>query len=456
MEENLPQQTAATNALKIEKLVWQGADIGSFDSTQRNYPITWKSSPESLATSMREANISPMELYEGLLAFPRGTGSFEKDKLDFLKEKSKLDAVDCKKLDEVFKEFCKNSLTQPRFELGKFKKLKEDDQQPTFVMSPPQWPDLAHNWLALKETIEQLGAKVIVHQPKEQSKDDIYTRDAIVVLSAESKTYLTPSCEQIKNKRERSVNRLESMKAEMDKRGYKKIEVDAYFEGGDVVLDAKKKLLFIGHKPEDVEQAKQTQKSVQDALKTAGIEDIEVIMVPRQDARKYYHLDLGMARLPHGEMLVAKEMLDDKTLAVLQDKYGKELIVASGLDGHLVTNQIAIGDTLVMPACSEMLGAQLNKMGYQVVSPEQLPGKVNWNFGDVSPTFGIGGQDVGPHCMTLDIASKQKSGARAVNHGITLDDGCHNFNSLEVPPINHVGWKRALAYGSKTKSVFER
>jgi N-dimethylarginine dimethylaminohydrolase len=98
----------------------------------------------------------------------------------------------------------------------------------------------------------------------------------------------------------------------------------------------------------------------------AKVLDVEVLSVELTDPR-FYHLDLTFCPLDEQRALVVPEAWDE---------YGREVIKAIVPEPIALTheeslafcaNSIVVGDTVVMPSCTQRLGRELERAGFTVV-----------------------------------------------------------------------------------------
>lgn len=444
-----------------------------FEQATQRFEASGIRPTEELSERLDMTGITPRQLHGALLREPLSGYGIDKPKAEwtataeFLKTtdgkgfKTHLDAKDLEALRATGPVLVKVVIPEVAVDAAKLKSvqtpLKAGATAPTFVMITPgsesnlRTPEHASklaSWKALKDTLTGLGAKVVVLEPKDRdSSGHEFTRDAAVVLSTKEKEKVFLSPDPIKAKLIRGVDgRIDATAAHLKSREFKGVQSRTYFEGGDVIYDAEKKLLMVGHPisedilPDSKEKlerdlkrweadkggdpaaakefigeikeklenlkvgvtTEQRKEELEKNLKEAGIKDATVMMVERKQAKEFYHLDLGMAKLPNGELLVVKDMVDEKTMGELKKQYGDKLLTLSKADAGLVSNHVAIGDTLVAPDVSDAAKGLLEKHGYKVATPKALGMEgVNWNFGGDK-------EGVGPHCMTLEIAMVQE------------------------------------------------
>ncbi len=170
--------------------------------------------------------------------------------------------------------------------------------------------------------------------------------------------------------------------------------IDAFFEGGDVIVDSRKGLIFVGYDEAAHVAYHGVHGNIQSLQKEFGILtgcSVVVIERPltldgntRQNGERF-HLDTFMNVLPKGELLIDSRYTSQGSLDVLKKIYGDDVILIgkdnlSSVKGPAgdedvpiyPPNLVPVGDTLLMPSCSTSLKSELQQRGYQVVSPEDF------------------------------------------------------------------------------------
>ncbi len=190
-----------------------------------------------------------------------------------------------------------------------------------------------------------------------------------------------------------------------------------YIEGGDILFDPHKGLLFIGH-DENTVCVSRTNSISQLCNYLSAESGFEVIKIYRHESSlsdddhdaqsSRFHLDTFMAILPKGELLLDARYTSTASVKRLHKIYGDKIIYV-GADNpatvpciattdvpNSVTNLVAVGRSLLMPSCSRSLKNELRKQDYVVVTPEDL--------GGVPSDFYLNGG--GPHCVTHTLPYK--------------------------------------------------
>lgn len=188
-------------------------------------------------------------------------------------------------------------------------------------------------------------------------------------------------------------------------------KVEAFFEGGDILADEKRGLLFVGHdkrqgdsKVGKLEAAAREHLGRETGARVINIHRCAFDARPDGgvDVGNWHHLDTFMAPLPNGGMLCDPRRTDKASLRQLDHIYGSKLVlidpetpnvVKTPLDelvANLAGNLVCIGHSLVMPYCTPVTQKRLEKQGLTVVRPEDM--KVTAGFLHMSQG--------GPHCIT--------------------------------------------------------
>ncbi len=346
--------------------------------------------------------------------------------------------------------------------LSQYKTLSAGEPTPTFIMCPPD--DLGESgykqeayeeaWKTLKQTIEGLGGNVITLDASiDAGYGEVWTRDPALVFPKQ-KLFIIDSTPHTKEEQAYKRNLPEETKQiskALEKEGFRKVDIQASLaEGGDVIIDEDRKIVFVGYS--DLESPK-TQNTITSIQEHTGYEVFPIRRQLRKDKANhlssqrvgefgfsvFYHLDTGMAKLPKGGYLISESITDTETLEKLQNLLGKDLIIVEDkLEAdfwktkvrdttytltpaedakyklgkntqHMAYNLISIGDTLIMPYCSDELMNNLQDKGYKVVTPKTLNlDGIKWEFSNGSI-----------HCATNKISQTHNHQMGAPLYGIT-------------------------------------
>jgi N-dimethylarginine dimethylaminohydrolase len=125
------------------------------------------------------------------------------------------------------------------------------------------------------------------------------------------------------------------------------------------VWDDTRQLLWTGHGPRSDAAARHT---------VADIFAVETVALELADPR-FYHLDTALCPLPRGEVMFVPEAFTPAGVAMIRElvEPSDRIEVPPSDSVSLAANTVALGDTLVMPACGEELRAKLAERGYRAL-----------------------------------------------------------------------------------------
>lgn len=94
---------------------------------------------------------------------------------------------------------------------------------------------------------------------------------------------------------------------------------------------------------------------------------VEVVRLQLADAR-FYHMDTALCPLPGGEVMYFPGAFTPAGLAEIHARVEPDLRIEVTAEdaGQLAVNTVALGDALVLSACSEAMQHRLNQRGYRV------------------------------------------------------------------------------------------
>ena len=187
-------------------------------------------------------------------------------------------------------------------------------------------------------------------------------------------------------------------------------KLDAFFEGGDILVDKRREVVFIGRNDPRISRVlAENDKKLWPVLEQET--GMKIIPIDRETPHikdgamagaDRFHLDTFMSILPGGELLVDPRYVSKSSRQTLVKMYGKNLITIGPEHSERIpdmldqpapnspANLVAVGRTLFMPFCSKVLRKVLIRRGYTVVSAEEV---------GVRPgTFHINGGSI--HCVT--------------------------------------------------------
>jgi N-dimethylarginine dimethylaminohydrolase len=214
-------------------------------------------------------------------------------------------------------------------------------------------------WAALRRALVSLGAAVELAEPVAGLPDLVFTANAAVVL--DRKVLLAKFRHP---QRQGEEEHFETAFRTLQARGL----VDAVqrppggvrLEGaGDCVWDDTRQLFWTGHGPRSDAAARHV---VADLFAT------ETVALELADPR-FYHLDTALCPLPRGEVMFVPEAFTPAGRAMIHAlvEPSERIEVPLSDSVSLAANTVALGDTLVMPACGEELRAKLAERGYRAL-----------------------------------------------------------------------------------------
>ncbi len=235
-------------------------------------------------------------------------------------------------------------------------------------MDPASWARDDHaltaaarrEWTAFHRVLRRLGAAIELLPAAPGLPDLVFTANAALVLD---RTVLLARFRHPERQAEES--HVAAAFRVLQARGI----VDHVFalpdgmvlEGaGDCVWDATRQLFWMGHGPRS---------SLAARAGVAEIFGVDVVALELADPR-FYHMDTALAALPRGEVVYVPGAFTADGRGAIHERVAPALRIELGAQdaGRLAANTVAIGDTLVMSACSGRLRAQLRERGYRVAT----------------------------------------------------------------------------------------
>lgn len=218
------------------------------------------------------------------------------------------------------------------------------------------------DWLELKQTIEALGAKVIVLDGTNNGQQDYLETFVRDVSFKTADKIIFPNFAENPARLFRQ-SEIYELKKQAEKMGLQTINLtDGFFEGGDI--HDGDGILWVGYSTWEKGTKYTDRKIFAELSKFAGK---PVMPAPLID-KEFYHLDTAFRELPKGEILYYPAAFDDDFNRRLQ-KAGYKLIKLTKADAkELATNLVAVGNTLIMNAgISAELQKVLKHLGYKLV-----------------------------------------------------------------------------------------
>ncbi len=250
-------------------------------------------------------------------------------------------------------------------------------------------------WTQLRDIFNRLGVQTVV-MPSEPGKvDQVFTADPSLTLRTKKGKLVTISSRFSNEGRQQEVeDQLALFRQEADR-----ITIAAPYqmEGtGDNVYDPFRDIFWSGYTKTPGREGAASGRSDIRAHKTlSNATGVEVISLEVQ--QPFFHIDTSLAPLPSGHIVCYKGGMSDEAFEKMQqnafDRYGlprdKYMIEVSESDAAAYAcNLRCVGDTIVMPTCSQELQDKLKDIGYDVITT------------DISQFIHTGG---GVHCLTNNI-----------------------------------------------------
>jgi N-dimethylarginine dimethylaminohydrolase len=214
-------------------------------------------------------------------------------------------------------------------------------------------------WVALRRTLLELGATVDIVPPAPGLPDLVFTANSAVVLDGKALMARFRHPER-KGEEPHYEAALRALQARGFLASVGTLPPGLVLEGaGDCVWDAARNLFWMGY----------GQRS--DLAARAAVEDAfgaEVVALELADPR-FYHIDTALSALPGGELMYVPAAFTAAGRAAIaaRSTATQRIAIADHNAGRLAANTVCVGDTLVMPGCSEDLRQALAARGYRVI-----------------------------------------------------------------------------------------
>jgi N-dimethylarginine dimethylaminohydrolase len=235
-------------------------------------------------------------------------------------------------------------------------------------MDPASWArdDRAHaaaarrEWTAFHRVLTRLGAAIELIPAVPGLPDLVFTANAALVLD---RTVLLARFRHPERQAEES--HVAAAFCALQARGIVDDVValpdGVVLEGaGDCVWDATRQLFWMGYGPRS---------SLAARAAATEIFGVDVVALELADPR-FYHMDTALSALPGGEVMYVPCAFTAAGRAAIHERVtpAQRLKIGDDDASRLAANMVAIGNTLVMSACSRRLRATLRERGYRVAT----------------------------------------------------------------------------------------
>ncbi|TQL66709.1 N-dimethylarginine dimethylaminohydrolase [Nocardioides albertanoniae] len=223
-------------------------------------------------------------------------------------------------------------------------------------------------WDTLRATIEELGGRVDVITPREDSPDMVYAMNlgfaATLPDGGDSRRHVLLSHMRFPERRNETLSAAEWFAGNGWGMAYVgKDGIGPTFEAGDVFPFAGHLVAGTGPRTDEM------------ALKTLAAEMGVRVLGVRTTHAAMYHLDLAFCPLDDRRAIICPDALAPESAQALLDLIPEPLVITE--DEALTTfaaNSIVIGRTVVMPSCPDRVRAVLEGWGFtiRIVDMSQL------------------------------------------------------------------------------------
>jgi N-dimethylarginine dimethylaminohydrolase len=258
-------------------------------------------------------------------------------------------------------------------------------------------------WEALRAIFNSLGVKTVELDPDEKMPDLVFTADPTLSLTIPKDAALKADPRQVtvlshfsnEQRQAEVVTNASFLKRNFLERSM--VRSPFRTEGtGDNVYDPFRDVFWSGFVPDAGRSNAASGRS--DIRSHAALKEIMGVPVISMAVKKpFFHIDTSMASLTNGHIICFKEGMQPEAFETLLkkglDEYGlpreEYLIEVSKEDAEsYACNLRCIGNTIVMPICSEGLQDRLRQKGYEVITT------------DISQFIYSGGA---MHCLTNNV-----------------------------------------------------
>jgi len=212
-------------------------------------------------------------------------------------------------------------------------------------------------WDTLKATIEELGGRVDVITPREDSPDMVYAMNlGFAATLADSRRHVLLSHMRFPERRNETRSAVEWFAANGWGTAYVgKDGVGPTFEAGDVFPFAGHLVAGTGPRTDEM------------ALKTLATEMNVRVLGVRTTHSGMYHLDLAFCPLDDRRAIICPDALAPESAQALLDLVPEALVITEEEAlSTFAANSIVIGRTIVMPSCPDRIRPILEGWGFTI------------------------------------------------------------------------------------------
>lgn len=200
---------------------------------------------------------------------------------------------------------------------------------------------------------------------------------------------------------ERNLGQLTWSIRDIRERNIKVVELDCYFEGGNIFVDQENKIIFHGGVFSDRSQGARYRLADNESFLTTlnekfeGYKCIQLdVSINSRNIAFYYHLDTHIHLFPNGTMMTLDGVLDDASSQILREVYGENFISIKRSSNTDVMNILSIqgSDKFFCNHVHEDL-----KFEIELAAIQHELGIPIFSSTTMIPRGG------GPHCLSLEL-----------------------------------------------------
>jgi len=223
------------------------------------------------------------------------------------------------------------------------------------VRDQPDLPAARAQWDRLVRTLETLGARVDVVEQRADAPDMVYAMNLGLALTDASGRRVALSHMRFSERRMET----ETARVWFADAGFTPVVVGhggvgAHLEAGDAFPFAGE--LVVGYGP----------RTEQLALKHLAADFGIEVRGLRMTHPGMYHLDLAFCPLDPTSALVCPDAFDEASAEALLALVPDPIVLTESEALTFCANSVVVGNTVVMPACPDRVGAQLESRGLEV------------------------------------------------------------------------------------------